>query len=176
MKNASDRQVSVRWVVMGVSGCGKSTVGRELAAAHGCDYVEGDAFHRPASVAKMAAGVPLLDDDRAGWLGALQHQIGCERERGISLVLACSALKRAYRDLLREADPALRFAHLDGPRELVAARLMARTGHFMPALLLDSQLALLEPLGADEPGLVLDLRQTPAGLVAQILLSEPGPA
>lgn len=171
MKNVRGRQASVRWVVMGVSGCGKSTVGRGLAAALGCDYVEGDAFHQSASIAKMAAGVPLLDADRAGWLRALQDQIGCAREHGTSLVLSCSALKRAYRDLLREADPALRFAHLDGPRELVAARLAARAGHYMAPLLLDSQLALLEPLGEDEPGVVLDLRHMPAELVAQILAS-----
>ena len=161
---------------MGVSGCSKSTVGRDLAAALGCAYVEGAAFHGPANVAKMAAGVPLTDDDRASWLRTLQSQVRRAREQGTGLVLSCSALKRAYRNLLREADPALRFAHLDGPRELIAARLAARKDHYMPPSLLDSQLALLEPLGVDEQGLVFHLRHTPAQLVAQILASEPGPA
>ena len=173
MEQTSNSRVSnVRWVVMGVSGCGKSTVGRHLADAHGDVYVEGDAFHPPANVAKMVAGQPLGDEDRVEWLRALKEQIGSACERGVGLVLSCSALKRSYRDLLREADPALRFAHLDGPRELIAERLSARKDHYMPPLLLDSQLAVLEPLGADEQGIVLDIRQAPAQLVQQILTSE----
>ena len=177
MEQTSDSRVSnVRWVVMGVSGCGKSTVGRYLAEAYGDEYVEGDAFHPSANVVKMAAGQPLCDEDRVEWLRALKHEIGSACARGVGLVVSCSALKRSYRDLLREADPALRFAHLDGPRALIAERLSARKDHYMPPLLLDSQLAVLEPLGADEQGVVLDIRQAPAQLVQQILASERGPA
>lgn len=168
--------MNIRWVVMGVSGCGKSTVGRHLADALGDEYVEGDAFHPPANVAKMAAGQPLDDDDRVEWLRALTGQIRSAREQGVGLVLSCSALKRSYRDVLREADPALRFAHLNGPRKLIAERLSARKDHYMPPLLLDSQLAVLEPLGPDEQGIVLDIRHAPAQLVQQILASERGSA
>ena len=173
MNQASNKKASrIRWVVMGVSGCGKSTVGLHLADARGDVYVEGDAFHPPANVAKMSAGQPLNDDDRSDWLRALKGQIRAAREEGLGLVLACSALKRSYRDLLREADPALRFAHLQGPRELIAERLSARTDHYMPPLLLDSQLAALEPLAQDEQGIALDIRHAPAQLVQEILASE----
>jgi carbohydrate kinase (thermoresistant glucokinase family) len=162
-------QGMIRWVVMGVSGCGKSTVGQALAQELDVPFVEGDAYHPPANVAKMSAGMPLDDDDRAGWLHALQTQIGEARERGTGLVLSCSALKRRYRDLLREADPALRFAHLDGPRELIAERMRARAGHYMPPSLLDSQLRDLEPLQDDEAGVLLDIGSAPARQVARIL-------
>lgn len=153
---------------MGVSGCGKSEVGRELAAALGVRFVEGDAYHSTANVAKMAAGIPLTDADRADWLQSLQAEIAAARAAGAGLVLACSALKRRYRDLLRAADPQLRFAHLGGPRELIAERMQARTAHYMPLSLLDSQLRDLEPLAADEGGVLLDISNPPAVLVAQI--------
>ncbi|NHZ90737.1 AAA family ATPase [Massilia sp. CCM 8733] len=154
---------------MGVSGCGKSTVGQALARELDVPFVEGDQFHPAANVAKMSAGVPLDDDDRAGWLHALQAQIREARERGAGLVLSCSALKRRYRDLLRQGDPALRFAHLDGPRELIAARMQARAGHYMPPSLLDSQLRDLEPLQPDEAGVLLDIGSAPGQQVARIL-------
>lgn len=157
-----------RWVVMGVSGCGKSFIGSLLASALKVDYVEGDALHLPENVAKMAAGVPLTDADRAGWLVALRDRIAAARAQGHGLVVSCSALKRAYRDLLREGDPGLRFAHLDGPREILLQRMQERQ-HFMPASLLDSQLQTLQPLQADEAGLVLDFRQLPDELVEQLL-------
>lgn len=166
------RGAGIRWVVMGVCGCGKSTVGQRLADARGYGFVEGDAFHPQANVDKMSAGLPLDDDDRAGWLRALAEQIGAAREQGRGLVVSCSALKRRYRDLLREADPALRFAHLDGPRAVIAERLAARRNHYMPPQLLDSQLATLEPLGDDEQGLRLDIRNAPGELVASILANE----
>lgn len=162
----------IRWVVMGVCGSGKTTVGQQLAEACGHRYVEGDAFHPKANVDKMSAGQPLDDEDRAGWLRALKEQIGAAREQGRGLVVTCSALKRSYRDLLREADPALRFAHLDGPRALIAERLAARRNHYMPPHLLDSQLATLEPLGEEEKGLRLDIAKPPGELVASILASE----
>lgn len=156
---------------MGVCGCGKSTVGNALAQHNGVVYVEGDAFHPPANVAKMSAGQPLDDADRADWLRALQGEIRKARENNVGLVVSCSALKRSYRDLLREGDPELRFAHLTGPRELIAERLSARQDHYMPPTLLDSQLATLEPLDADEDGLLLDIRHAPAQLVSAILAS-----
>lgn len=157
-----------RWVIMGVSGCGKSTVGAALAQVFDIPYLEGDAYHPAANVAKMAAGIPLNDEDRAGWLEGLADEIRQARERGAGLVLSCSALKRRYRDMLRQADPSLRFVHLDGPRTLIADRMQARVGHYMPSSLLDSQLSILEPLHADEGGLTLDITQPPQVLVARI--------
>ena len=157
------------WVVMGVSGCGKSEVGRRLAAALGVPFLEGDAYHPAANVAKMAAGIPLTDTDRAGWLRTLRDEIAAAHARGEGLVLACSALKRRYRDVLREADPGLHFAHLDGARSLIAQRMLARTAHFMPASLLDSQLADLEPLEPDEQGVRLDIVKDPVDLIQEIL-------
>jgi carbohydrate kinase (thermoresistant glucokinase family) len=162
----------VSWVVMGVCGCGKSEVGRRLAAATGLRFLEGDAYHSPANVAKMAAGIALDDDDRADWLRRLRDEIAAARARGEGVVLACSALKRRYRDLLRSADPGLRFAHLSGARDLIAARMGARAGHYMPLSLLDSQLRDLEPLAADEPGVVLDIGKSPLSLTAEVLQAE----
>ncbi|WP_229258981.1 gluconokinase [Duganella flavida] len=159
---------SIRWVVMGVSGCGKSTVGQALAAANGVPFVEGDQYHPPANVAKMSAGLPLDDNDRADWLLALQAQIKAARLRGEGLVISCSSLKRRYRDLLRQGDPALRFAHLDGPQELISARMQARVGHYMPPSLLESQFRDLEPLQDDEAGITLDIETPPEDLVTQI--------
>jgi gluconokinase len=166
---------SIRWVVMGVSGCGKSTVGQALATAQGVPYIEGDQFHPDANVAKMSAGTPLNDDDRAGWLLALQSQVRDAQQREAGLVLSCSALKRRYRDLLRQGDPALRFAHLNGPKALISARMQTRANHYMPPSLLDSQFRDLEPLQADEAGVTLDIGVPPALLVAQILEEEQRP-
>lgn len=166
---------AIRWVVMGVSGSGKSTVGRRLADEHRVAYVEGDAFHPAANVAKMSAGQPLTDEDRGDWLRALQTQIRAAHAQGVGLVVSCSALKRVYRDVLREGDPALRFAHLQGPRDVIAERMSARQDHYMPPVLLDSQLAALEPLGPDEQGLELDIRHAPDQLVAAVLASEAKP-
>ncbi len=159
------------WVVMGVSGCGKSSIGLALADALGAIFIEGDLFHPPANVAKMSAGYALNDADRAGWLLNLQNEIRAARSHGGGVVVSCSALKRSYRDLLRAAEPALRFAHLAGERDVIFSRMQERVGHYMPLSLLDSQLALLEPLQADEAGLQLDLNQTPKQLVEAILKS-----
>ena len=130
-------------VVMGVSGCGKSTVGAALAAALGWPFIEADDLHPPANVAKMAAGTPLTDEDRSPWLDRIVAELrrACA-ERG-SAVLACSALKQAYRDRLAQAG-AVRFVHLRGDRETIASRLAARRHRYMPASLLDSQFATLE--------------------------------
>ena len=159
---------STRWVIMGVSGCGKSTIGSALARRFAVPFLEGDAFHPDNNVAKMSAGVPLDDEDRAGWLQALAAEIRRARQQGKGLVLSCSALKRRYRDLLREADPELQFVHLAGPRELIAERMQQRTDHYMPPSLLDSQLGILEPLQDDEAGMVLDITLAPSTLVERI--------
>jgi carbohydrate kinase (thermoresistant glucokinase family) len=161
------------WVVMGVSGCGKSEVGARLAQALGASFIEGDRFHSADNVRKMAAGIALADADREGWLAQLAGELARACADGRSVVLACSALKRAYRDTLRGADSgsgcAPRFVHLSGDPATIAARMQARTGHFMPASLLDSQLRDLEPLAPDEDGIVLDIEAAPALLVEQIL-------
>ncbi|MGV7208493.1 gluconokinase [Oxalobacteraceae bacterium A2-2] len=169
MENTSN---AIRWVVMGVSGCGKSTVGRALADTLGVPFIEGDQYHPAANVAKMSAGMPLNDDDRAEWLLALQAEIARARAQGTGLVVSCSALKRRYRDLLRQGDPALRFAHPAGERALIEERMRARVGHYMPPSLLDSQLRDLEPLQDDEAGIKLDLSQPPYQLVARIVAEE----
>jgi gluconokinase len=163
---------SIRWVVMGVSGCGKSTVGQALASALDVPYIEGDQFHPAANVAKMSAGMPLNDEDRAGWLLALQAQIRDAQQRNAGLVLSCSSLKRRYRDVLRQGDPALRFAHLNGAKDLISARMQARLNHYMPPSLLDSQFRDLEPLQADEAGITLDISIAPEQLVRQIIGEE----
>lgn len=146
-------------VVMGVSGTGKSTVGGLLADALGVPYAEADAFHPPANIAKMSAGTPLDDDDRAPWLEAIGAWARDRAGRGG--VVSCSALKRRYRDTLRAAAPGLFFVHLDGERDLIARRLGARADHFMPTTLLDSQFSDLEPLQPDEDGATLSVVALP---------------
>jgi gluconokinase len=135
---------------MGVSGAGKTRFGRALAAALGWDFADADDYHPAANVAKMRAGAPLSDSDRAPWLATLRAEIDRRLRQGGHLVLACSALKQVYREILQANDPLrVRFIHLDGPAELIAARLAARTDHYMPPALLASQLAALEePAGA----------------------------
>jgi gluconokinase len=154
-------------VVMGVSGCGKTTVAQGIAEATGMVFAEADQFHSEANVAKMRAGQPLDDLDRWPWLESLAAWMSEQDEQGHSTVIACSALRRAYRDVLRTAPPSVQFVHLAGPPEVVRARLAVREGHYMPASLLDSQLGTLEPLQPDESGVVLDLRCTPERLVSQ---------
>lgn len=133
-------------VLMGVSGSGKSTVGKKLAAALGWSFVEGDDFHPPANVAKLRAGEPLTDADRAPWLAALRGRMDDALARGEDVVLACSALKHAYQDYLERHDPAhIHFVYLHGSEELIRGRLAARKGHFMNPGLLHSQFETLEP-------------------------------
>ena len=162
---------AMSWVVMGVSGCGKSSVGIRLAAALGVPFVEGDLFHSAQNVARMASGVALTDDDRAGWLASLQEELRRVYGHYGGVVLSCSSLKKRYRDLLREALPGLRFVHLHGDAALIGERMRARTDHYMPASLLDSQLAALEPLQPGEAGIVLSIAAPPGQLVDAILAS-----
>ena len=156
-------------VVMGVSGSGKSSVGRPLAAALDATFLEGDDFHPPANIAKMSSGHPLDDDDRAGWLAAMAERLREARARSETVVLSCSALKRRYRDALRAADPQLVFVYLEGDRELIDSRLRARHGHFMPESLLASQFRDLEPPQADERAIRCDIRQTPERISQHVL-------
>ena len=137
-------------VVMGVSGSGKSTVAMGIASALGIDFVDGDDLHSPVSVAKMAGGMPLDDEDRWPWLDRIGGRL-CDAQRSpAGLVLACSALKRTYRDRLRAAAPGVRFVFLDGSPAIIHARMLERRDHFMPAGLLQSQFATLERPAADE--------------------------
>jgi gluconokinase len=137
--------MTLRIVIMGVAGCGKSSVGEALARRLRIAYRDGDDLHTAANVAKMRAGVPLTDDDRWPWLDAVA---ACLRDQA-PVVVGCSALKRAYRDRIRSAG-IVRFVHLAGSRDLIAARMAQRSGHYMPLTLLDSQFATLEPPDADE--------------------------
>lgn len=140
-------------VVMGVSGCGKSTVGEHLAAELGLEYKDGDELHPQSNIDKMASGQALDDDDRAWWL----VQVGKWLRDRDSGVIACSALKRSYRDLIRTKAPGTIFVHLHGDYDLLLSRMDSREDHFMPSTLLDSQFATLEPLGEDEESKVFDI-------------------
>ncbi|MEX0956453.1 MAG: gluconokinase [Rhizobiaceae bacterium] len=157
-------------VVMGVAGCGKSTAGARIAAELGVAFIEGDRVHPANNIEKMSAGIPLSDDDRRPWLEAIGKEIGRYFAEGKGVVAACSALKRAYRDILRGTSGAdVLFVHLSGSRELISERMKDRTGHFFPATLLDSQFAALEPPGADERHIVADLRLPLEEMIAQVM-------
>ena len=153
---------------MGVAGAGKTLIGARLAATLGVAFVEGDDYHPPANVAKMAAAIPLTDEDRRDWLDALGARIAAARRADRPLVVAASVLKREYRDVFRAADAAVQFILLTAPRPVIADRLEHRTGHYMPPSLLDSQLAILEPPGADEHAWVYDNERPPDVIVAEI--------
>jgi gluconokinase len=158
------------YVMMGVCGSGKSLIGAQLAHALGIDYIEGDDLHPPDNVKRMAAGLPLTDDDRHGWLVAVATRLREAKRAGVGLVVSCSALKRRYRDLLRSVGAAdVRFVYLAGSRALLAERMARRRGHFMPPALLDSQLAILEEPSPDEQAWVCDIGETPRTIVAHLL-------
>jgi len=154
-------------VIMGVSGCGKSTVAGLLAERLGWDLVEGDDLHPDENVAKMASGVPLDDDDRAPWLDTVSSWIVEHALAGVPGVVTCSALKRRYRDVLREHDVV--FVHLRGSGELLGSRMAAREGHFMPTSLLDSQFSALEPPQPDERHVDVDAGLPPEEQVERVL-------
>ncbi|MHC6225465.1 gluconokinase [Pseudomonas sp. X10] len=146
-------------VVMGVAGCGKSCVGAAIAAKSGGRLIEGDAFHPAANIEKMSAGIPLNDDDRAGWLVRLGEELQAILLAGERPILTCSALKRRYRDSLRQAVPGLAFVFLELSPAEAERRVLARPGHFMPASLIDSQFATLEPPHGEPLTLALDATQ-----------------
>ena len=142
-------------VVMGVSGCGKSTVGCQLAKRLGIEYKDGDELHPKENIDKMRSGTPLTDADREPWLGLVGQWLS-ERDDGL---IACSALKRSYRDIIRKQAPNTFFVHLHGTYEVHLERVRGREGHFMPTSLLDSQFDTLEPLADDEPSVLIDIDQ-----------------
>ncbi|RPF21374.1 gluconokinase [Myceligenerans xiligouense] len=168
-------------VVMGTAGSGKTTVAALLAGRLQAAFAEGDDFHTPANVAKMAAGRPLDDDDRRPWLREIRDWLAEELGAGRTAVVPCSALRREYRDILRTAgrrgSDDVRFVHLTGSYDLLRERIQGRAGHFMKPAMLDSQLATLEPLQDDEPGIGVDVTPRPAEIVDEILrrLGAPGP-
>jgi carbohydrate kinase (thermoresistant glucokinase family) len=155
-------------VVMGVAGCGKSSVGQALAARLGWPMLEGDAFHPQVNKDKMASGTPLSDEDRWPWLDEIAAEMRRRENAGEDAVVACSALKRVYRDRLRRGVADVRFVHLTGSRSVHEDRIRSRTGHFMPATMLESQLATLEPPGADEAALAVDIDQPLAAIVDSV--------
>jgi gluconokinase len=158
------------YVVMGVAGSGKTTIGASLARALRVPFVEGDDLHPPANVDRMAQGIPLTDEDRRPWLLAIAQRLHEAERSGSGIVVTCSALKRSYRDLLRSQGSAdTHFVYLRGNRPTIAERLAARRGHFMPASLLDSQFAALEEPGPDEKASIWDIHESPEAIVAGLV-------
>jgi gluconokinase len=156
-------------VLIGVAGAGKSSVMAALQDHLGWTALEGDSVHPASNVRKMAVGTPLTDEDREPWLRRIAAWIGEREQERVSSLVSCSGLRRAYRDLLRNGHPSVWFVHLEAPRRVLEARMERRTGHFMPASLLASQLATLEPLGPDEPGSTVDATE-PTEAIAEAIL------
>jgi gluconokinase len=156
-------------VVMGVSGSGKTTIAAGLAQREGWLLLEGDAFHSAENVAKMKAGIPLTDEDRWPWLRAIAARADALRAEGKSAAIACSALKRAYRDILIGDRPDTVLVYLRGSRDLIHERMAARKGHFMPPGLLDSQLATLEEPGPEEHPIVVDTSSLPDAAIDEVI-------
>lgn len=160
-------------LLMGVAGSGKSTTAQLLAERLGWPFRDADSFHPPGNVEKMAAGTPLTDEDRWPWLYAIADWMDAVIAKGERGIVTCSALRRAYRDVLLTARPGVALIYLKGDKALIGERLAARVGHFMPATLLDSQFATLEEPGADERAYVIDVDATPEEL-AQAILARTG--
>ncbi len=156
-------------IVMGVAGCGKSTVAEGLSHTLGWPYKDGDEFHPPANVAKMAGGQPLNDDDRAPWLAAIAAWLDQHRKTGKNAIVTCSALKKAYRHALLNGHNDVAFVYLKGSEAVLTARITARKGHFMPPALLLSQLATLEEPGSDEPAVTVSIDAPPGTIEEDIL-------
>lgn len=157
-------------IVMGVSGCGKTSVGEKLAEALHCRFIEGDSLHPPDNIAKMSAGIPLDDLDRWPWLDVIGAHLAESRARGEAIVVSCSALKKVYRDRLRQAAGGrLAFVFLEGARAVFEARMKSRPGHFMPASLLDSQFAALEPPNAEPCVVTVDVSLSIDAITQQAL-------
>lgn len=169
MPNEGPLTSTITVVVMGVSGSGKTTVARCIDDILGWPFAEGDEFHPPANVEKMASGTPLTDEDRAPWLAAVARWIGEQEAAGRSAVVTCSALKRAYREVLRRDNPSVWFVHVSPSRDALQQRLETRSGHYMPVSLLASQLETLEPLEPDEPGLTISGEGSPDVVAARAL-------
>jgi gluconokinase len=166
---AESRSLPTALIVMGVSGCGKSTVGELLGQHLAWPFRDGDSFHSAANVAKMHTGIPLTDEDRWPWLAAIAAWIAELRGQGQHGIVACSALKRVYRDALRDGHDDVRFIFLEGNMELIAARLAKRKNHYMPPSLLASQFGTLEPPGTDENPITVSIDQEPEGIAADAL-------
>jgi len=158
------------YVIMGVAGSGKTTIGERLAHALDIPFVEGDDLHPPANIERMAQGIPLTDEDRRPWLLAIAQRLREAEQSGSGLVVTCSALKRSYREVLVHGrDDVTRFVYLRGSQPTIAERLARRRGHFMPASLLESQFAALQEPGADEHPAVYDIREPPEAIVADLV-------
>lgn len=159
-------------IVMGVSGCGKSTIGQALADRLGVRFLDGDLLHPPANIEKMSGGTPLTDEDRWPWMAIIANRMRETADEDGRVVGACSALKRSYRDFLQQqaGEPVL-FVHLEGSRELIGARQANRPGHFMPASLLDSQFAALEPPAPDEPVVTVSVADPVDKIVDQVCVA-----
>jgi gluconokinase len=156
-------------VVMGVTGAGKSTVGSLLSEKLSRPLIEGDSLHPPANIEKMSRGTPLNDDDRLPWLKAIAARIDAARNAGLPIIVTCSALKRSYREILTDGHDDVGFVYLKGAKDLIAGRLAARKGHFMPPQLLDSQMAALQEPSADEPSMVIAIDAPPDDIVRTIV-------
>ncbi len=165
-------------VVMGVAGSGKTTVAEGIAVSMHWIFAEGDSFHPEANVEKMHSGIPLTDEDRWPWLRLIGDWMSEQEKAGISAVVTCSALRRVYRDLLRDGRPSVRFCHMTPPEVEIADRLEHRAGHYMPPTLLPSQLATLEPLEPDEPGVTVSGQGSQTEVLDRVLhalgLTPPG--
>ena len=156
-------------IVMGVSGSGKTTLATGIARRMGWDFQEGDELHPPENVAKMSRGEPLTDEDRRPWLEAIGRWLDARIASGSSAVLTCSALRRTYRDFLRDGRPGVVFCHVMAGADLIRRRIEERRGHYMPPSLLPSQLATLEPLGDDEPGVTVSAEGRPEDVLEAAL-------